>query len=135
MGHMSMSCHSKALYGGANDKENRFGGEDAEVMVSGLVEGNPIDFLLNTGSAKTLVRRDLVLEEKVLVGKVVVVRCTHGENVDYPLADLDVEIEGRRMTIRAGVSNRLPVPILLGRDVPELMGLLKGCRGKVVARC
>ena len=123
-----MSCPSKALYGGTKDGESKAGGEDAEVMVSGLVEGKQIDLLLDTGSARTLVRRELVPEEKVLVGEVVAVRCAHGDNVNYPLADVDVEIEGRKMTIRAGVSDRLPVQILLGCDVPELVELLKSVK-------
>lgn len=60
----------------------------------------------------------------MLVGEVVAVRCAHGDSVEYPLADIKVEIEGRKMTVPAGVSDRLPVQILLGRDVPELVNLL-----------
>ena len=126
-GHMAMDCPAKALY---IDGENTpKGGEVEEVMVGGLVEGKEVDLLLDTGSARTLVRKELVPEGKVLVGKVVAVRCAHGDSIEYPLADVDVEIEGRRMTIRAGVSDRLPVQILLGRDVPQLVDLLQ-CVGK-----
>ena len=80
--------------------------------------------LLDTGSARSLVRRELVPEDKVLAGKVVAVRCAHGEIVRYPLAELEVTVDGRKIAITAGVAEKLPVQLLLGRDVAELFSLL-----------
>ena len=105
--------------------EDVFGAEAGEEVIRrGTVEGMPVEILLDTGSARTLVRRELVPKDKELSGKSVVVRCAHGDSVRYPLADLDIEVEGKRFTIRAGVSEELPVQLLLGRDVPELLKLL-----------
>ena len=50
----------------------------------------------------------------MLSGQVVVVRCAHGESVCYPLVDISVEIGGKTRVVRAGVSDKLPVPTLLG---------------------
>ena len=105
--------------------EDVFGTEAGdEVVRHGMVEGVPVQILLDTGSARTLVRRDLVPEDKVLEGEAVVVRCAHGESVRYPLADLEIAVEGKQFVIRAGVSDKLPVQLLLGRDAPELLSLL-----------
>ena len=61
----------------------------------------------------------------MLEGQVVAVRCAHGERVVYPLADITVQIGGKQLTVRAGVSDSLPVELILGRDVPELLDLLR----------
>ena len=125
VGHIAMHCPAKALF---CDEEDSFGagveGEVQEVVREGLVEGKPAKVLLDTGSARTLVRRELVPEGKVLVGQGVAIRCAHGENVRYPLADIVVEVGGRQFAVRAGVADQLPVQILLGRDVPILLELL-----------
>ena len=125
VGHIAMHCPAKALF---CDEEpvlgGDVGGEVQEVVRNGTVEGTPVKMLLDTGSARTLVRRELVPEGKVLVGQVVAVRCAHGDNICYPLADVEVRVGGRQLTVGAGVSDWLPVPVLLGRDVPELFDLL-----------
>ena len=108
-----------------DDSENAFLAEVGERVVrQGLVEGVPVEILLDTGSARTLVRKELVPEGKVLGGTMVGVRCAHGEVVHYPIATLEVAVGGKKIAIRAGVSDRLPVQLLLGRDVPELFSLL-----------
>ena len=45
--------------------------------------------------------------------------------VQYPLADVSVQIAGKTFTDRAGVSEHLPVQMLLGHDAPDLLSLLK----------
>jgi len=72
-----------------------------------------------------MVRQNLVPESKVLEGDVVTIRCAHGgDMVLYPVAQLDLEIEGRPVCVKAAVSKTLLVPVLLGTDVPELSQLL-----------
>ena len=125
VGHIAMHCPAKVLF---CDEEDSFGagieGEVQEVVREGLVEGKPVKVLLDTGSARTLVRGDLVPRGKVLVGQGVAIRCAHGKSVGYPLADIDVEVSSRQFVVRAGVADQLPVQILLGRDVPMLLELL-----------
>ncbi len=41
------------------------------------------------------------------------------------LAKIDMELDGVKLTTRAAVSDRLPVSVLLGTDIPELGDLLK----------
>ena len=69
---------------------------------------------------KNMVQRGLVTEEKILEGEVVTVRCAHGDMVVYPLAEVEMELDGAKMMVQAAVSDTLPVSVLLGTDVPEL---------------
>ena len=56
------------------------------------------------------------------------IRRAHGDVVSYALADVSIEIEGQRIQVDAGVEPYLPVPVLLGVDVPKLAILLR-CQG------
>ena len=81
----------------------------------GKVEGKAVsNILLDTGCSRTLVRGDLVPDDKVIDGEVVAIRCAHGDTVLYPLAEV------------TAVSNTLPMAVLLGTDTPELGELLQG---------
>ena len=42
----------------------------------------------------------------------------------YPLAEVEISVSGRVLTVEAGVSRTLLASVLLGTDVPELMTLL-----------
>ena len=95
------------------------------VYRNGSVEGRQVEgILLDTGCARTMVRKELVPEEKILMGDAVTIRCAHGDKVLYPLAALELEVDGISIPVEAAVSESLPVPVLLGRDVPQLASLL-----------
>ena len=97
------------------------------VSKAGLVEGKPVSsILLDTGCSRTLVRKDLVPQHKLLHGEAVAIRCAHGDTVLYPLAEVDLEIDGYPLHVEAAISDTLPMPVLLGTDVPELKALLTG---------
>ena len=49
-----------------------------------------------------------------------------GTPVLYPLAEVELEVQGYPLNIEAVVSDTLPVPVLLGLDVPELTDILSG---------
>ena len=51
------------------------------------------DLLLDTGCSKTIVRRDLVGEERWLEGESTVIQCAHGDAIAYPLATIELEME------------------------------------------
>ena len=82
------------------------------------------DVVLDTGCACTIVRRDLVPEEKFVAGATIRLRCAHGDVVTYPLAAVRLEIDGLSLPVTAAVAERLPVSVLLGTDVPELEKLI-----------
>lgn len=93
----------------------------------GVIEGRVItDIVLDTGCSRTIkVHHNLVGEDKQLEGETVTVRCAHRDTVLYPLAEVEMELDGVPMRVKAAVADRLPVSVLLGTDVPELGRLLQ----------
>ena len=69
--------------------------EGCNMSRGGSVEGQAVkSILLDTGCSKTLVRRDLVPEGRLVDGKAVTIRCAHGDTVLYPVANVTMEVEG-----------------------------------------
>ena len=81
------------------------------------------DIPLDTGSTKTLVRKELVAEQNMLGGETAVC-CAHGDDVKYPMATIKVCIGGEDIQVQARVSDTLPAAVLIGWDVPQLMSLM-----------
>ena len=133
-GHYSSNCPHNAMFCGEKQIDPKGGSgkrtpghEKTGVSKAGLVEGKAVDdILLDTGCSRTLVHRSLVPKEKLLEGEAVAIRCAHGDTVLYPLAQVEVEIEGQSFEIQAAVADRLPMAVLLGTDVPQLPELLSG---------
>ena len=99
--------------------------QSSELKRSGAVEGTAVDsILLDTGCSRTLVRQELVPRRKMLEGEAVAIRCAHGDTVLYPLALVQMVVDGRDMEVKAAVSENLPMDVLLGTDVPDLPELL-----------
>ena len=93
----------------------------------GCVQGVEVtDILLDTGCTQTMVRGDLVSQDQVIQGEAATIRCVHGDNVLYPMADVTINLEALNLTVRAAVSKTLPMSVLLGTDVPQLGALLHG---------
>ena len=91
---------------------------------TGLVDGLPVDrILLDTGAATTMVHKALVDPTK-LSKETVDIRCAHGDVVSYPTAEVSISVGKYAFSVEAAISEHLPVPVLLGRDVPDLHQLL-----------
>ena len=60
-----------------------------------------------------------------------VTRCAHGYTVLNPLAKIDMVVDRMPIQVEAAVSKTLPVPILLGINVNELIQLLGGADPEV----
>ena len=105
--------------GGRKERRRR------EVTRTGKIEGKTVDdILLDTGCSRTLIHKDHVPDEKLLEGEAIAIQCAHGDTVLYPMAELEVEIEGHLCQVQAAVADRLPYSMLLGIDVPLLRKLL-----------
>ena len=73
-------------------------------------------------------RSDLLREKDFSQGDTVTVQCAHGDVVTYPLARVELEVEGRVLTVEAAVSDTLSQLVLLGTNVKDLSELLKAER-------
>ena len=85
------------------------------------MEGKEVkDVVLDTGTTRTFVRDSLVARNRSLI-KFVSVQCMHGDYAPYPLAKVEVVIEGKSYFMETAVVMKLPTSMLLERDVPELV--------------
>ena len=136
-GHIAVNCPKNAYFCRSGEKRARSGPEKIQtrkqdITQIGRVEGTLVsDILLDTGCDQTLVRKELVPVERMVAGEVPI-RCAHGDVLMYPLAELEIEIGGSMFAIEAGVTDHFPISVLLGKDVPELMQLLKQPRDSKV---
>ena len=121
-GHYSSHCPHNAMFCGLNNTQQKAG-----VMRSGTVEGKYLNnILIDTGYLKTLAHWKLVTNKAFLEGRdttVCCTCCTHGDTMLYPLAKVHIEVEGKPIKVEAAVSDRLPVGVLLGTDVSQLLEL------------
>jgi len=140
-GHYSFNCPHNALFcterradpRGHSFASRRSGIAQPGTLKQGIIEGKSVkDILLDTGCSRTLVRQDLVPENKIKKGEAVAIRCAHGDTVLYPLAQIHMEVEGRSIEVEAAVSDTLPMGVLLGTDTKELTELLVDGRNKAV---
>ena len=57
----------------------------------GQVEGKPVEIVLDTGCARTMVWKKLVRPNKI-TERQVSIHCAHGSSVTYPLAQVKIAI-------------------------------------------
>ena len=129
--HNAMYCtERKANYTGTSIVREWRGVAKPGVVKPGFIEGKYVsDILLDTECSRTLVRQDLVPEKSRSQAEVVAIRCAHGDTVLYPLAQVQVKIDGYCLEVEAAVSDTLPTSMLLGTDVPEMVNLLGLTKG------
>lgn len=96
---------------------------DQEYVCQGLVEGIPTELLVDSGASCTLVHQDLVTNERINENDQLQIKCAHGDSVVYPTANIEIKINDQIYHVRAGVSPTLPRPVLLGRDIGNLLEL------------
>ena len=63
------------------------------------------------------------------------IQCAHGDVVSYPLVEVSMRVGDHPVTVQAAVSDQLPVPVLVGREVPGFNKLLDAtlCGGSTEA--
>ena len=128
---MSMKCPSKALTCLESSTHPGWHNSKDGPTCSGKVEGKSTDdILLDTGCSQTMVHMDFVMPGSVSKTQEVTILCAHGEAVSYPIAVVNMEIDGVKIRVKAAVCKTLPVSVLLGTDVPELFTLLSRGRPK-----
>ena len=97
-GHISRQCPTSALFCGVRGF-TRYSAKRKRLsqlfQCKGVVEGQLVnDIVLDTGCSRTLVRSDLLREKDFSQDETVTVQCVHGDVVTYPLARVELEVEG-----------------------------------------
>ena len=74
--------------------------QKVKIKREGRVEGKAVhNILLDTRCSRTLVRGDLVPEEKTLEGESMAIQCAHGDTVLYNIAQVTIEINERKIDV------------------------------------
>ena len=108
-----------------NSEAPRHADTNTELLKAGTIEGrNTANILLDTGCSRTIVHQEFVPKEKIIEGEAVNIHCAHGDTVLYPVAVVNIEIDGEPFEVQAAVADRLPTAMLLGTDVAHLSKLL-----------
>ena len=81
-----------------------------------------------------LVRSYLIPEEKMNAEELSI-RCAHGDMVIYPLAEIEIAVDGRSLTVEAAVADKLPVSVLLGEMYQNWGCYCRNWRTRTLGRC
>lgn len=71
-----------------------------------------------------MVGPDCLPRDVIFVEGKISVWCVHGDNVDYPIAEVPIQVEGQQYLLAVGVMEKLPYQVVLGRDLPVLYDLI-----------
>lgn len=88
-----------------------------------LVNGQRETALLDTGSFKSVVLSSLVPREQWSDTKTKI-SCIHGDEMEYPVAEIYLTIGGQTFLLPVALAPRLPYAVILGLDVPTLTDLV-----------
>lgn len=87
---------------------------NSEYVREGRVEGNDVKMLIDTGSYTTIVKADLVENGKWNEDETINVVCVHGDSVDYPTVEVELEIGDSEKRTKVALVPEAPVEVLLG---------------------
>lgn len=79
--------------------------------------------LVDSGCIQTLAREGSVKPDRG--GKVVLIRCVHGDVKKYPTGEDRLAVKGERCRMRMGIAPRLPYDVILGQDWPFFKEVVK----------
>ncbi|KAL7841522.1 hypothetical protein SRHO_G00252130 [Serrasalmus rhombeus] len=96
----------------------------AEMTVTVKIAGKKLKALVDTGASQTLVLNNCLPDDMLKLAGRLKVKCVHGDEVVYPTAEVNMEIQGQTYLLTVGVMQNSPYKVILGRDVPVLIDLL-----------
>ena len=80
---------------------------------------------IDTGCARTTIHTSLIPPLCIKERMIDMIAAT-GENCNNKLADLTLTINGERYNVEPAVADELPVPVLLGKDLPLVKYIVDG---------
>lgn len=86
---------------------------NSKYIREGRVEEKDVKMLFDTGSHTTIVKADLVENEKWNEGETINVICVYGDSVDYPTAEVDLEMDGWAKKTKVALVPEVPVDVLI----------------------
>ncbi len=99
--------------------------ERSPPMTTVEVNGRELAALIDTGSDQTLVHPKYISPVLFRFTEKKVVRCVHGDEKLLPTAEVYVKVRGQTYLLEMGIADNLPLPVVLGHDLPVLWDLLQ----------
>ena len=108
---------NKALFGGHECPDVAWNEHSHKYLRWGRVEGKSARMLVDTGCDTTMVSARWIPPSRVEWAHTALVQCVHGDSLEYPTARVKLRVGGVDKLVRVVVAPKLPIPVLLGRDV------------------
>uniref|UniRef100_A0A9J8C322 Gypsy retrotransposon integrase-like protein 1 n=1 Tax=Cyprinus carpio carpio TaxID=630221 RepID=A0A9J8C322_CYPCA len=90
------------------------------------IKGGTYRALVDSGCNQTSIHQSLIQSGALDTGRMVKVRCVHGDIVEYPVKAISIKFRGQKHCVEVAVSPRLRHPLILGTNWPAFEQLL-GC--------
>uniref|UniRef100_A0A8C1SK78 Gypsy retrotransposon integrase-like protein 1 n=1 Tax=Cyprinus carpio TaxID=7962 RepID=A0A8C1SK78_CYPCA len=90
------------------------------------IKGGTYQALVDSGCNQTSIHQSLIQAGALDTGRMVKVRCVHGDIVEYPVKAIAIQFRGQKHNVEVAVSPRLRHPLILGTNWPAFEQLL-GC--------
>uniref|UniRef100_A0A8C5M5B9 Uncharacterized protein n=1 Tax=Leptobrachium leishanense TaxID=445787 RepID=A0A8C5M5B9_9ANUR len=94
-------------------------------VVPAWVNGIEVRALVDSGCRRTLVQQDLVNFSFLDSQEPVLIMCIHGDVKSYPSAKINLQIDGYASQVVTGVAEKLPYPVVVGKDWEHFGRVLK----------
>lgn len=99
--------------------------DQAVKMADVEVNGTALKALIDTGSDQTLVHRKFVPTNIISTRDTIPICCVHGDEKSYSTADMYIKVDNQTYLLNIVVADKLPYPVVLGRDLPVLFDLFE----------
>ncbi|XP_043996041.1 uncharacterized protein LOC122844529 [Gambusia affinis] len=92
------------------------------------IDGQKVKALIDTGSTQSLVHRRYVPPHSICTSETIPICCVHGDEKQYPTADIYMRVQGHVYLLNVGVMDKLSFPVVLGNDLPVLTDLINASK-------
>ena len=125
-GHLMYSCPErqgkdiKPALSGKGCNEIAWNKGSQKFLRRGMLNGKPVQMLIDTGCTKTMVSADYLPADRLDHSNKERILCVHGDEVCYPTAEVRLKLGRWSQKSRVVVAPGIPVPVLLGTDIYDL---------------
>ena len=95
-----------------------------------MLNGKPVQMLIDTGCTKTMVSADYIHPECLDNDTQEKILCVHGDMVSYPTAEVKLQLGRWSQIAKVIVAPGIPVPVLLGTDIYKLKPVMVTTRSQ-----
>ena len=104
--------------------------ESQKYLHRGMLNGKPVQMLIDTGCTKTMVSADYIHPNCIDNDNQEKILCVHGDMVSYPTAEVNLKLGQWSQVAKVVVAPGIPVPVLLGTDIYELKPVMVTTRAQ-----